>query len=253
MTSHDDSAPTETTSPPRRRRGLKLFITVIGVLLLVVGGIWLLGVATQATEVSEDTVAADGIDRVTVQVESGRVEIVVEERPDIAIATERISSAWNDPQSSVDVADGTLAAIGECESTFFMSNCAVNYTIAVPQDMITQLDVTTTAGEIEIQGSAAEVNARTTAGEIRLLDYSGLSANLTTTAGRVTVQVVTPPETLTVETTAGGVDITVPDVGYRVATDTTVGDVDVTVSQDPDSERSIVVATTAGGISIAEG
>lgn len=253
MTGHDNSAPTATASPPRRRRGLKAFVTVIGVLLLVVGGIWLLGVATQGTEVSEDTVAAEGIDRVMVQVESGRIEVVVEERPDIAITTERVSSAWNDPQNSVDVAEGTLAATGECESTFFMSNCAVNYTIAVPRGMITQLDITTTAGQIEIRGSSADVNARTTAGGIRLIDYSGLSADLATTSGGVTVHAVTPPESLSVETTAGGVGITVPDVGYQIATDTTVGGIDVTVRQDPDSDRSIAVRTTAGGISIAEG
>lgn len=253
MTSHDNSATTETVSPPRRRRGLKLFIAVIGVLLLVVGGLWLLGVATQATELSEDTVAAEGVDRVLVQLESGRIEVVVEERPDIAITTERVSSAWNDPQSSVDVADGTLAATGECESTFFVSNCAVNYRIAVPQDMITQLDITTTAGQIEIRGSAADLNARTTAGAIRLIDYSGPSADLRTTSGGVNVQAVTPPESLSVETTAGGVGITVPDVGYQVSTDTTVGGIDVTVRQDPESDRSIAVKTTAGGISIAGG
>lgn len=251
MTSHDNSAPTENASPPRRRTGFKLVITVIGVLLLVAGGVWLLGVATQATEVSEDTVADDGIDRVMVQVESGRVEIVVEERSDIAITTERVSSAWSDPQSSVDVDDGTLTATGECESTFFTSNCAVNYTIAVPPEMITQLDITTTAGQIDIQGSSADVNARTTAGAITLIDYSGPSADLKTTSGGVTVHAFTAPESLTVETVAGGVDITVPDVGYQVSTDTTVGGIDVTVSQDSDSNRSIAVKTTAGGISIA--
>lgn len=254
MSSILDSVPTETTSPPRRRRGLKTFLAVIGVLLLVVGGLWLLGMVTQEADASDDTFSAEGIDRVMVQVESGRIEIRVEERSDIAVATERVSSVWNEPRSSVDVADGTLSATGGCDSAFFMANCAVNYTIAIPESMtIAEVDTTTTAGQIEIRGLSAEVNARTTAGEIELIEYSGPSAALTTTAGGVTVQAVTPPERLSVETTAGGVEITVPDVGYTVATDTTVGDTDVAVRQDSESGRSIAVTTTAGGISIVGG
>lgn len=233
---------------------MKTFLTAIGILLLVVGGLWLLGVVTQETDATDDTFSAEGIDRVMVQVESGRIEIRVEERSDVAITTERVSSVWNEPRSSVDVADGTLSATGGCDSTFFMANCAVNYTIVLPESMtITELDTTTTAGPIEIRGLSAEVNARTTAGEIQLTEFSGPSAALTTTAGGVTVQAVTPPERLSVETTAGGVEITVPDVGYSVVTDTTVGGVDVAVRQDSESDRSIAVTTTAGGIDIAGG
>jgi len=251
MTSNDNTAPSETNPPPRRRRGLRALIKVVGVLLLLVGAFWLVGVVTEETDSSQDTLSAEAIDRIAVQVDSGRIEIRAEERADVAVTAERVSSLWSQSASSVDVSDGTLSATGGCESTLFMSSCAVNYTILVPESSVTEIEARTTAGQIEIDGSSAEVNAETTAGEIRLIDYSGLSAALTTTAGGVTVEAVTPPETLTVETTAGGVDITVPDAGYRVVTDTTVGNVDVAVDQDSESDRSIVVSTTAGGITIS--
>lgn len=56
------------------------------------------------------------------------------------------------------------------------------------------------------------------------------------TAGKVSFEASTAPETRSIETTAGSITIRVPDIGYRIDTETTVGSISVDLGQEPDAK-----------------
>lgn len=140
------------------------------------------------------------------------------------MTSELSSSLWFEVRNQVDMSDGVSVIASECTGDFFAFNCSATHTIRLPTDAVDELELTTTAGTITVSGSSAEVDVRTTAGDIELLDYSGESATLRTTAGGITVDATAAPRSISAEATAGGIVITVPDEVYDVDTDTTAGD-----------------------------
>ncbi len=246
----------QATTPETTSAGRGVWPTLFRILgILALAAVVLLAIAelTSNTEIAEQTVSGDGITRIVVTGEAGEITIAVEDRSDIVVTSELTSSLWSEVSNQVDSGDGTLTVAIECDGDFFVFNCSAAHTIRVPIDTVGQLDLSTAAGTIAVTGSSAEIDARTSAGDIELLDYSGDTATLRTTAGDITVEAVAAPRSISAETTAGGIVITVPDEVYDVDVDTAVGDVDVSVRTDPSADRSISASTRAGEITISNG
>lgn len=226
---------------------------ILGILVLAAVALWAVAELTTETELAEQTVSVEGVTQIVVSGEAGDITIAVEDRSDIEVTSELTSNLWSEVGNEVDLGDGTLTVASECDAVFFMFNCSASHTIRVPSDAVGELDLTTTAGTITVNGSSAEVDARTTAGDIDLLDYFGDSATLRTTAGGINVDATVAPRSISAETTAGRIVITVPDEVYDVDTDTTAGDIDVSVRTDAGADRTISASTTAGEITISNG
>lgn len=246
-------APPPPPPPTRSRSSLRPLWIVLGilvVLVLVAGAVFAVGFALSETATSGQTLSPEEVEAIEVRGTAGDVQVVVEDREDIRVESRRSSSLWTDAVSEVEVRDGVLSVVGDCDPDWFVSFCTVEHTIAVPPDVVSRLDVTTTAGAVEVLGFGGDVDAETTAGSVELLDFAGETATLTTTAGQITLEARVAPQLIEATTTAGEIDVLVPDEVYHVSTQTTVGDVDVDVRQDPDADRRIDVETTAGSVTV---
>lgn len=244
-------AESETASRRSRSRGLSVLLLIVALVLLVVVAFWALLFFTSETETVEETFDSGDIQRLVVDGEGGGIDLTVVERADIEVASVRTSNVLADAETRIDVADGTLTVTSGCDPLLLAFNCSVSHNIEVPVNSVTELELATTAGDVDVAGHAGDVVLSTTAGDISLVEFSGTTAELETTAGSITVRATAPPDTLSAETTAGDVEIVVPDEVYRVGTDTTAGGAEVLVRQDPDSDLVIDASTTAGDISIA--
>lgn len=243
----------QTTTPETQSTGRSAWstlFTILGILVLAAVALWAIAALTEDTELAEQTFSVEGVSAVVVSGEAGDITVAVEDRSDIEVTSELTSSLWSEVRNQVETNDGALTVTSECDNILFAFNCSATHTIRVPFDAVGELDLSTTAGTISVTGSSAEVDARTTAGDVELLDYSGESATLRTTAGGITVDAATAPRSISAETTAGEIVITVPDEVYDVDTDTTAGDVDIGVRTDPGADRAISASTTAGQIRI---
>lgn len=224
---------------------------MVAVLLLLIVAFWALIFFTSESETLEESFDVGDIERIVIEGEAGDIELDVVDRDDIALSSELNSNVLAEAESSIDVEGNTLTVTSGCDPLFFALNCSVNHSIEVPVDAVEELELTTTAGDVDVSSFSGNVTLRATAGGIRLIEFSGVSADLETTAGSITVRATEAPELLSAQTTAGEVEIVVPDEIYSVSTDTTAGDADVLVRQDPESELVIEASTTAGDIRIA--
>lgn len=236
------SRPTAPPDPPRatrstsRHRGLWIGLAVLIAIVMLVVGASVVAAASFAgrdsssTTQSFDTTAIESLDVTTV---AGDVRILVEERDDIAVTSRSSSTRWSEPVSTAELSEGSLVIASRCESRLFGLRCAASHTVAVPSDVAFDLELETTAGDIQVDG------------------FTGGSASLETTAGDITFDALRAPDQLDALTTAGDIRILVPDETYRVTTDTTVGGSEVQVRQDRDADRLITAETTAGRIRIA--
>lgn len=233
-----------------RNRGPWIVVGILAIVVLLAVAVAAIAAVTRETATEQRSFSSDDVGEIEVRGTAGEMDVLVEDRDDIAVTTRLTSRLWERASSDMHLADGTLAVESDCRRTVFFTGCTVEHIILLPADAVARVQLAATAGAIEVEGFAGDLEVTTTAGRIELLAFSGRTARLKTTAGEISVQAEVAPELLEVETTAGEVDIVVPDEAYRVVAETTVGDQDVNVRQDPDADRRISVSTTAGSITI---
>lgn len=242
---------TSTPAPPRPRRStgrvvLRVAIVVLGLLLVFAG----LDRTVRDVAVASHEVDADGVTTLVMDTRSGQLDLTTSDRDDVAVVGEVTSGLFSREDVDVRVVGSQLRMTGGC-SGLVLSACSVHYRVDVPADLAADLQVTTTAGEIQVAGYAGDVDVRTTAGAVRLSDFSGTTATVATTAGEIEVDAGATTRHLDLRTTAGSVDVRIDDrEPLRVDIDTTVGSQSATVAQDPDADRTVVARTTAGEISV---
>jgi hypothetical protein len=218
---------------------------------------------------SHDSVTIeDTIDRVEIDVSSGRVEIVGspsgETRLDFSV-----KSGWS-RDGGIDhaVVGRTLQVTGGCDSGIFLGIwCESDVTITVPSSAVVTADAS--AGTLVVSGLSGETSLSSDAGSIEVSDQrgpltahsdagavvvSGLDtdvAKVTSSAGSVSVAAVSPPRSLDAESSAGSVRVSVPgDVAYDVETDSAVGREVVSVETVAGSRYEIRAFSSAGGVEV---
>lgn len=217
---------------------------------------------------SQDTVTVpERVDRVEIDVSSGRVEIVGspsgETRLDFSV-----QSGWSrDGGIDHSVAGGVLRVTGGCDSGPFGVWCESDVTITVPSSASVSADAS--AGTLVVSGLSGETSLNSAGGSIEVSDQrgpltahsdagsvrvSGLDADLvkaTSSAGEVEIEAVSPPWSLDAESSAGSVRVTLPgDVPYDVETDAAVGRELVTVDSAPGARHEIRAFSSAGSVEV---
>jgi hypothetical protein len=194
----------------------------------------------------------------------GHVDVMAGDTVEVAVTRNR---GWlPHPEASVEVASGELEIDGRCRyPLFFDAGCTTDVQVTVPAE--TEVEVRTSSGKVTVAGVTAGVDLTTTAGGIEVDNVSGparlvtsaggISGDLgggdidaTTSAGSIILDVTAPFQHLSAVTSAGSIELSVPDEVYDVDFSTAAGNVDLDVRTDPESERTIVTRTSAGGIRI---
>jgi Putative adhesin len=226
-----------------------------GLLLLVLGGAGSLAVGFFEQRREEVRPVADAF--TTLDVDSGVGDVTVRTGPagSRASVTTTLRWAFVEPTATTTVAGGTLRLRGDCSQRFTgLSHCSVDFTVTVPAG--TTVRVVTTSGDVTVAGATAEVDARTTAGDIRMTSTRSARVQAQTAAGDVRLQFAAVPDAVRARTTAGDITVLLPPGGpaYRVVTTRSpVGERRIGVGQDPASSHVIDVAATVGDVVVAPG
>ena len=264
---------------------------------LVAGGVLLALAAVGNTAVtvtqlllrSERTVVAelDGpVSRLVLDVDSGDVRVVVDERTGVAL--ER-AETWSLDRPTVheQLQDGVLRVRADCSA--FMSWCDVSYVLRVPRGTTVEArtgsgslvlhrtgavradtgsgdvvltavegsaDVRTGSGGVTVDGLRGEsVTARTGSGDITVTGVAVDRVSGRTGSGDVAVDLRRAPDEVRARTGSGDVVLTVPDDGqaYAVTVDTGSGDRVVDVPTDRASDRVVDLDTGSGDVAVGYG
>jgi hypothetical protein len=264
----------EAPSPPPRRTGSGLS-TLAKVLLFAVLPI-VIALALVAVVLSSFVFSGTDIRR-TEQVEArsevlvtvDNAEVRVSPSPDDDVHVQMSGFHWGREPRLIAGVDGDRTLVdGGCRGGWF-GICRITITVSLPADLplvvegnngaisveelTGPLTLGTNNGAITISDSAGRIEARTSNGRIEIEDSSSTQVGASTTNGRIDLNFDGAPITVDARTTNGAVTIAVPVDGYeyRVDTGTVNGSVnDSEVPNDNDSNRSIFVRTTNGGVTI---
>jgi DUF4097 and DUF4098 domain-containing protein YvlB len=115
------------------------------------------------------------------------------------------------------------------------------------------VDLSTTNGAIETDGTVGRVTMQTTNGDIRQSGATSKIVAAVTTNGSVTLEFADAPYSVDASSTNGAVTVRVPvdGVSYLVSARTTNGAVNTdAVPSDSTSRRSITAETTNGAVTV---
>jgi DUF4097 and DUF4098 domain-containing protein YvlB len=228
-------------------------VVILGALVLMV---WLIPVTT-ATQ-SE---AFDGeVDRLVIDI-TGAATLTAGDRTELTITKEWLF--FSEPTLDVVHENGVGRVTGQC--SWYQIRCTTSVSGTVAADA--EIEVTTSAGSVEVSGTTNGVDLETSAGSVSADNVTG-PARLHTSAGNITgtitdgdVEAETSSgsieltvfgdfSSLSATTSAGNVDLTVSDEVYDVDADTSAGSVSVEVSTDPSASRHIIAESSTGSITI---
>lgn len=110
--------------------------------------------------------------------------------------------------------------------------------------------VETTAGDVALHAIGGDVSATTTAGDISCTGCNGPTLTFRATTGDVNARIQDTVTTLKATTVAGGIDIEAPSRSFDVDGTSVFGRYDESGVDDPDSQNTMTLRTTAGDITI---
>ena len=245
-------------------RPLFLLASLLVAAAIVASAFSVLNAGARITEGRLETYA--GVERIRMDPGAGDVRIAGADVGEVEVRL-RITSGLASPDVSARVAGGTLELQDACPAVVFGA-CSVDYELRVPRG--TQVAVDASAGDVEaadltagvdLESSAGEVVARrvggaqvrlaSSAGDVTGEDLTARSVDATSSAGEVALDLARPPERVLADSSAGDVRVLLPGGTYAVDAETSAGDEDVAVAQDPDSEATIRVRSSAGDVTVA--
>jgi hypothetical protein len=170
---------------------------------------------------------------------TGAGDIVVNESDRTGVhVTETLHWRGDRPKDGHAVNGDRLTLDYRCRS------CAVDYKVEIPRGLEVKLD--SGSGTFTLRGLTGPVAASTGSGDIDAQGLTGKRVTAGTGSGEVKLRFAAAPDLVKVETGAGDGLVWVPRGAYNVTTQTGAGNRTVEVTQDPSSQRTIVVKTGAG-------
>ncbi len=246
------------TRPPTRRRGWR--IAGITATVGVIGGGIVLGPALAWGFMQQfdttTTQSAETFDRApeAVSVDGTTANVTIAATSDEQVAVERaVEWARTEPTIEETWSGGAFAVDLDCPggiTNWFNDVCRIDYLAQVPGR--TPADVSTTTGDITLDGAVAGGHVTATTGSITGTGLAAPSLTAETRTGSIELAYATTPQEITATVTTGDISITVPDDGtaYRIVGGTATGARDIQVATDPSAERVIDVTSTTGDVAI---
>jgi len=224
------------------------WLGVLGVVTVVVVASTSLATSLARTDEVSTTTAEPGLRVLEVEVDAGTIEVLRGGR-EIEVVRE-VSGSWRLPATASERVGDRLVLTGTCSRDLLQNRCRTSYTVRVPDDV--ELVVTTSAGEVLVEGGAAPVTATTSAGRVTMTELTSTVVSASASAGQVSLEFTTPPEQVEASTSTGAVEVVVPDDGttYDVRASSSVGASTVGVPTETGAPRRIVARTSVGAVEV---
>lgn len=245
MLTHDDG---EAASTPRGAVLALRWLGVLGVVIAVVVASTGLATSLARTDEVSTTTVEPGLRVLEVEVDAGTIEVLRGGR-EVEVVRE-VSGSWRLPATSSERVGDRLVLTGTCSRDLLQNRCRTSYTLRVPDDV--ELVLTSSAGQVLVEGGTAPVTATTSAGQVTMTELASAVVSASSSAGQVSLAFTTPPEQVEATTSTGAVEVVVPDDGttYDVQASSSVGASTVSVPVEPGASRRIVARTSVGAVEV---
>jgi hypothetical protein len=258
-------------SPPRRRGPILRILLVVAIVVLALG-LW--AAASWALRSTEsDTVSIDeSYDRLEIDVSAGDIVIEAGSGDETTLEWRTEAGPFRDAEVSHRVDGDRLVIETGCDGGLLslpLGFCRADVTLTVPADVDVvaessagrvsatglegSADLESSAGEVRVDGHSGPLRAHSSAGAVVVVGLASDDAEISSSAGRVEVTAVEPPENLRAESSAGRVTVTLPDETYDLDADSSAGDVTTEVATDPDSRYHVEATSSAGDVTVTTG
>jgi DUF4097 and DUF4098 domain-containing protein YvlB len=254
----------EVTTPRRSAPGRMWTVFGIVLIVLLAIGWWSVGLFEgETTTESDQFVITEAIASIEVRSDAGNITVTGSDATETSYV-QTVRAGRTQPEVSRTVRGGTLFLEADCP--MLSTRCSVDFEIDAPRGV--SVDLSTSAGNINVDRLGGEVVADTSAGNVILFGLTG-AARVETSAGNVEGMSL---ETRRIEasssagnidlgfereieyveatTSAGNVRIAVPGGPYDVDADSSIGEVTVGIPTDPSADARIVAETSAGSVTI---
>lgn len=198
---------------------------------------WMWAIASCVISVDQTVVIDEPVARIVVDVTAGDLEIRGRPGP------VRISGSYGGPGGQPI---GTQVDLGELVVSYDCEWCAGSLEIEAPPE--TALELTVGAGDLLVEGMAAELVGAVFAGSADVRGHGVGPVTLDLDGGEVDAWFAAPPTHLVVSVTAGGIEVGVPaTVPYALVLDGSPVDVEG-ITEDPAAPNVLELATGTGSI-----
>ncbi|MFB7635454.1 DUF4097 family beta strand repeat-containing protein [Streptomyces sp. NPDC056149] len=232
-------------------------VRFIGTAALAGAGVLALGACSLVAgeTFSDDATLSQKITSVRVDTGNGGVTLHGGKGGDTVSVHRKVTYRGDKPQGPTHrVEDGTLV-LGGCGD-----GCSVDYTVDLPGTVpvtggtsngslslstVAAVRVTTSNGEIDLDGVSGPVNVRTSNGAITGKGLAGKGVEARTTDGEIDLT-TTAPQNVRAQTSNGALTVTVPDAHYRVSARTDNGAKRIGVHDDPAGPYQLDLTTDNG-------
>ena len=216
-----------------------------GAALVLAGALWALLQAVAVTTREERVRVTGAVSAVSLEVAQGDVEITAAPEHDVdALVLERSFLIGVARRTGVE--DGTASLRWACRA---WTACRTDLRVRVPERIA--VEARTGLGDVRMRGPVGAVEIETGGGDVRAHALEGGRARVDSRRGDVTLAFSKPPSEVAVDASSGSVEVLVPAGSYRIDATTRAGEVRlVRIRHDPRAERSIVVETSAGDVTV---
>jgi len=209
--------------------------------------------------------AAGPISTIDIDNDTGSVKIIGTDRSDVTINGE-VVRGLTAPDHSERVVGTTLEIDATC---FPVANfCSVDYDIQVPRDVNLKVraagggirvsnvtgtqDLASSGGGLRVEGAQRDLQLHTSGGGITAIALESGVVDASSSGGNVRLEFVDDPRHVDASSSGGGVTVVIPDdeATYDIQATSSDGSVSRDVRSDPDSNRTIRMHSSAGGVTV---
>lgn len=181
-------------------------------------------------------------------------DVTLSTGPGPITVSETIRYTDDKPVTSHTVNGGTaLLNAEQCQHVRPVNGtCQVDWEIHVPVG--TNLNLTSSSGDLSLSGIAGTVFAKANAGDVDARDLTSKSVVAESSSGDVRLAFQQAPDQVSATTAAGDITVGVPGgTGYAVNAQSSTDRPTITVPNDPKSPHRIKAKTSSGSIDIVTG
>ncbi|AJC57373.1 DUF4097 family beta strand repeat-containing protein [Streptomyces sp. 769] len=240
---------------------MRRHVRFIGAVALAGAGVLALGACglVVGETFSDDATVSQKITSVRVDTSNGGVTVRGGQGGDAVSVHRKVTYRGDRPTGPSHRVEGGTLVLGGCGD-----QCSVTYTVDLPGTVpvtgettngavhlskVASVRLTTSNGEIDLDGVSGAVDVHTSDGAITGKGLAGTGVKAETSNGAIDLT-TTKPQDVRARTTNGAVAVTVPDARYQVSAETDNGAKKIGVHNDPAGRYRLDLNTSNGGIRV---